>query len=44
MSMESIPKSILVGRVLMTIATLIYGVLPPFVDLTETHERKQRWC
>ena len=37
MFVESVAKSILVGRVSMTLATLIYGVLPPFVDLTETH-------
>ncbi len=43
MSMESIPKTILVGRVLMTLATLIYGVLPPFVDLTETHVFHPEW-
>ena len=41
--MESIPKMILVGRVLMTLATLIYGVLPPFVDLTETHVFHPEW-
>jgi hypothetical protein len=40
---ESIAKSILVGRVLMTLATLIYGVLPPFVDLTETHVFHAEW-
>lgn len=41
--MESIPKSILAGRILMTMATLIYGVLPPFVDLTETHVFHPEW-
>ena len=41
--MESIPKSILVGRILMTIATLIYGVPPPLVDLTETHVFHPEW-
>lgn len=41
--MEGIPKSSLVGRVLMTVATLFYGVLPPFVDLTETHVFHPAW-
>ncbi len=41
--MESVAKSILVGRVLMTLATLFYGVLPPFVDLTETHVFHSEW-
>ena len=41
--MENIPKAVLVGRVLMTLATLIYGVLPPFVDLTETHVFHPEW-
>jgi hypothetical protein len=41
--MESISKSILIGRILMTLATLIYGVLPPFVDLTETHVFHPEW-
>jgi hypothetical protein len=33
----------LIGRILMTLATLIYGVLPPFVDLTETHVFHPGW-
>jgi len=41
--MESISKSSLVGLVLMTVATLLYGVLPPFVDLTETHVFHLEW-
>ena len=41
--MESVAKSILIGRVLMTLATLLYGVLPPFVDLTETHVFHSEW-
>ncbi len=41
--MESTARSILAGRVLMTLATLIYGVLPPFVDLTETHVFHPDW-
>jgi len=43
MSAEGIAKSMLAGRVLMTLATLIYGVLPPFVDLTETHVFHPEW-
>lgn len=41
--MEGFSKSVLIGRVLMTLATLIYGVLPPFVDLTETHVFHPEW-
>lgn len=40
---EGIAKSKLAGRVLMTVATLIYGVIPPFVDLTETHVFHPEW-
>lgn len=36
-------KVTLVGQVLMTLATLIYGVIPPFVDLTETHVFHSEW-
>ena len=43
MSPEGIAKSILAGRVLITLATLIYGVVPPFVDLTETHVFHPEW-
>ena len=32
-----------IGRILMTVATLIYGVIPPFVDLTETHVFHPDW-
>ena len=41
--MEVSSKSVLIGRVLMTLATLIYGVLPPFVDLTDTHVFHPEW-
>ena len=41
--MEGFSKSVLSGRILMTLATLIYGVLPPFVDLTETHVFHPEW-
>lgn len=41
--MESISKLSRVGLILMTVATLFYGVLPPFVDLTETHVFHPEW-
>lgn len=31
------------GRVVMTIATLMYGVIPPVVDLTESHVFHPDW-
>ena len=31
------------GRVLMTLATLIYGVIPPIVDLGSTHVLHPDW-
>jgi hypothetical protein len=34
---------VLVGQILMTLATLVYGVIPPFVDLTETHVFHPEW-
>jgi hypothetical protein len=43
MSTAGMPISVLVGRVLMTLATLIYGALPPFVDLTKTHVFNREW-
>ena len=33
----------MIGRILMTAATLIYGIIPPFVDLTETHVFHPDW-
>jgi hypothetical protein len=36
-------KRVLVGQILMTLATLVYGVIPPFVDLTETHVFHPEW-
>lgn len=36
-------KPALTGRILMTVATLIYGVLPPIVDLTDTHVFHFHW-
>ena len=41
--MNSHAQSSLTGRVLMTVATLLYGVLPPLVDLTETHVFHPGW-
>jgi hypothetical protein len=41
--MQSTSKSFVIGRVLMTVATLIYGVVPLFVDLTETHVFHPDW-
>ena len=32
-----------VGQILMTFATLTYGMIPPFVDLTETHVFHPEW-
>ncbi|HSW15062.1 MAG TPA: DUF6640 family protein [Solimonas sp.] len=43
MSTEHTGKLMLAGRVLMTLATLVYGVIPPFVDLTETHVFHPEW-
>ena len=43
MSSDRIAKTSLAGRVLMTLATLIYGFIPPFVDLTETHVFHSEW-
>jgi hypothetical protein len=33
----------LVGRLLMTVATLMYGIIPLLVDLTETHVLHPEW-
>ena len=41
--MKGNSRSVLLGRIIMTIATLMYGVIPPFVDLTETHVFHQDW-
>ena len=41
--MQSTSRVFVIGRILMTVATLIYGVIPPFVDLTETHVFHQDW-
>lgn len=43
MSSEAVSKSVLAGRILMTLATLMYGAIPPFVDLTETHVFHPAW-
>lgn len=42
-SMQSTPSFTLNGRILMTMATLMYGLIPPFVDLTETHVFHPDW-
>lgn len=36
-------KSAFAGRILMTLATLVYGVVPPFVDLGDTHVFHPDW-
>ena len=36
-------RTVMLGRIIMTIATLMYGVIPPFVDLTETHVFHPDW-
>jgi len=41
--MEKMPATALVGRVLMTLATLVYGVAPPFADFNETHVLHPQW-
>ena len=41
--MRSTSMAFVIGRILMTVATLIYGVIPPFVDLTETHVFHPDW-
>lgn len=41
--MQNTSKVMLMGRILMTVATLMYGLIPPFVDLTETHVFHPDW-
>jgi hypothetical protein len=41
--MNSISRTVMLGRVIMTLATLMYGIVPPFVDLTETHVFHPDW-
>ena len=41
--MQSTSIVFMIGRILMTAATLIYGIIPPFVDLTETHVFHPDW-
>ena len=43
MSLEGVSKSVLAGRILMILGTLMYGAIPPFVDLTETHVFHPEW-
>ena len=41
--MQNTSNVTLNGRILMTMATLMYGLIPPFVDLTETHVFHPEW-
>lgn len=41
--MNSVSRIVMLGRIIMTIATLMYGVIPPLVDLTETHVFHPDW-
>ena len=41
--MKSTSRVAMLGRILMTVATLMYGVIPPIVDLTETHVFHPDW-
>ena len=41
--MQSTSNVTLNGRILMTMATLMYGLIPPLVDLTETHVFHPEW-
>jgi hypothetical protein len=41
--MQTASNAFVIGRVLMTVATLMYGLIPPFVDLTETHVLHPDW-
>ena len=43
MSAESTSRNFRIGRVLMSLATLVYGLIPPVVDLTETHVFHPDW-
>lgn len=42
-TMKTTSRTFMLGRIIMTIATLMYGVIPPFVDLTETHVFHPDW-
>lgn len=41
--MNRTSRTVMLGRVIMTIATLIYGIIPPLVDLRETHVFHPDW-
>jgi hypothetical protein len=41
--MIGISRTVLPGRIIMTIATMMYGIVPPLVDLTETHVFHPDW-
>jgi hypothetical protein len=36
-------SSLLAGKVLLTISTIIYGFVPPFADLNKTHATNPLW-
>ncbi len=33
----------LIGKILMTVATIMYGFVPPFVDFNRTHATNPTW-
>lgn len=41
--MKRSARVVILGRIIMTLATLMYGVIPPLVDLTETHVFHPDW-
>lgn len=41
--MKSSARIAILGRIFMTLATLMYGIIPPLVDLTETHVFHPDW-
>lgn len=41
--MTKTSRAFMLGRIIMTVATLMYGVIPPLVDLTETHVFHPDW-
>ena len=41
--MQNASNVTLNGRILMTIATLMYGIVPPFVDLSQKHVFHPEW-
>ena len=41
--MKTASRVVILGRIIMTLATLMYGVIPPLVDLTESHVFHPDW-